>query len=184
MEIDIDVDASPSPEPAQPQSPTALTPAQRIADLNSIDLSVSTLLSSAAAATKVLSNQSPPSASSPTTLATAKDQFTQAAHLYFSTLSSIEVRLRRQIYALEEAGLIAAGDERDARRGRTLTTDDGSLTRRGGGVGGQLDPSWLNARVSESVELGKKREVLERGKELAEKMKRTRQKDEDVDMDG
>lgn len=93
------------------------------------------------------------------------------------------MRLRRQVYALEEAGLIPVGDERDTRRGRTLNDEDGAV-RRGGG--GPLDPSWLNARASEGVEVGMRRDVLERGKELlAEIEKRKRMsggEQKDVDM--
>jgi len=125
-----------------------LTAADRIADLNSIDASISTLLSSASEAVGILAN-APGSSNGtgrPTSLPSAQAAFTEAASTYFSTLSSIEVRLRRQVYALEEAGLIQPGDERDAKRGRTI---GGENVGRGGG--GSLDTSWLNARASDKV---------------------------------
>ncbi|KIX99425.1 uncharacterized protein Z520_05001 [Fonsecaea multimorphosa CBS 102226] len=145
---------------------TAFTPATRIAELNEIDRSISTLLSAASDAVGILSN-------SPTTeiqeaalrsSSSARAAFATAAESYFSTLSSIEVRLRRQVYALEEADLIRPGDDRDARKGRAMGGDN-NLTRVGGGP---LDPSWLNARASESVEAGMKQELLAQAKEFVE----------------
>jgi hypothetical protein len=62
--------------------------------------------------------------------------------------------LRGNIYALEEAGLIEKGDERDAKRGRQLGMD---IQRPQGGV---LDSSWLNARAGRGVEKGLREEYM------------------------
>lgn len=148
MEVD-------SPEEKETQ---VFTPASRIAELNEIDLSVSTLLSAASDAVALLSN-SPLNEQQAAALRNpnnAKTAFSQAAETYFSTLSSIEVRLRRQVYALEEAELIKPGDEKDTRRGRLLGGDI-APTRIGGGA---LDPSWLNARANDKVEEGMREELL------------------------
>lgn len=143
------------------------TPAARVVELNEIDRSVSTLLSAASDAVGILSNF-PSSETQESALknpASARAAFTAAAETYFSTLSSIEVRLRRQVYALEEAELIRPGDDRDTRRGRTLGGDSG-MTRVGGGP---LDPSWLNARASDKVESGMKKELLAQARRFVER---------------
>ena len=143
------------------------TPATRIAELNEIDRSISTLLSAASDAVAILSN-SPSNGKHEAALrssASARAAFSTVAETYFSTLSSIEVRLRRQVYALEEADLIKPGEDKDARRGRTLGGDSG-LTRVGGGP---LDPSWLNARASDKVANGMKKELLGQAREFVER---------------
>jgi len=167
MEVDS---APPSPPPAQQAS---FTTADRIAELNDIDRSISTLLSAASDAIGILSN-SPTSELQEKTLkssTSARTAFTAAAATYFSTLSSIEVRLRRQVYALEEVDLIRQGDERDARKGRSLGNENG-MARVGGGP---LDPSWLNARASDKVGIGKKRELLAQAREFVERLEQDAQ---------
>jgi hypothetical protein len=166
FEESMDIDSSsPSPPPAQT---TPFDPADRIAELNQIDQSISTLLSAASDAIGILSN-SPSSETQEHALrnsSSARSAFSEAASTYFSTLSSIEVRLRRQVYALEEAELIKPGDEKDTRRGRALGGDSGT-TRVGGGL---LDPSWLNARASDSVGAGMKKELLGRAREFVQRL--------------
>jgi hypothetical protein len=152
--------------PAANQTLKRYTPSERIAELNDIDKSVSELLSSAAEAVGLLSNSTQNVTPVPKTLAAAQARFTKASSTYFSTLSAIEVRLRRQVYALEEAGLVEEGTEKDNKAGRALGSTD--VARRGGGA---LDPSWLNARADTSVELKVRKELLERQKEFLERMK-------------
>lgn len=151
----MELDPSPSSPSAQPSTST---PASRIAELNDIDQSISTLLSAASDAIRILSNRSTPVAydNALQNADSARIAFTEAAETYFSTLSSIEVRLRRQVYALEEANLIRSGDDRETRKGRALGGDTG-ITNVGGGP---LDPGWLNARASDKVGAGMKRELL------------------------
>ena len=172
----MEVDSPPSSPAAQQIS---FTPADRIAELNEIDRSISTLLSAASDAVGILSSSATSELQekalrSPASTRTA---FTAAAATYFSTLSFIEVRLRRQVYALEEADLIRQGDERDARRGRSLGNDSG-MARVGGGP---LDPSWLNARASDKVGVGKKRELLAQAREFVERWEQgTQNNDNDM----
>lgn len=92
-----------------------------------------------------------------------KDEFTAAASQYFSLLSSVDVRLRRQIYALEEAEIIPAeaatkeqqtnltvlpGSAAHPNVPNPLTTKQaaaGKSASTGGGLGA-LDVGWLNSR--------------------------------------
>jgi len=148
---------------------STFTTSERIAELNDIDQSISTLLSAASDAIGILSN-SPTSDVQETALRTpssARSAFTSAASTYFSTLSSIEVRLRRQVYALEEAGLIHQGDERDAMRGRAIGGEN-NIAR---GGGGPLDTSWLNARANDIVGEGMKQELLHQALDFVERVK-------------
>ena len=152
------------------------TPTDRIAELNEIDRSISTLLSAASDAVAILSN-SPLNEKHQAALrssASATAAFSSAADNYFSTLSSVEVRLRRQVYALEEAELIKPGEDKDARKGRSLGGDSG-LARVGGGP---LDPSWLNARASDNVPAGMKKELLAQAREFVERAERQTQNDD------
>ena len=145
---------------ADEDSIKAFTPSERIAELNAIDQSVSSLLSSAAEAVGILSNSTENVTSAPKTLASAQARFTKASSTYFSTLSSIEVRLRRQIYALEEAGLVEPGTEQDAKAGR------GAASQIGRSGGGPLDPSWLNARADNGVDYAMRRELVDKAKDF------------------
>lgn len=129
--------------------------------------STANLLKSAGLAIQILANT--PSSTNPNpTLESQKEAFTKHSSDYFATLSSIEVRLRRQVYALEEAGLIVPGNDRDAKRGRTIGGED---AQRPAG-GGSLDSSWLNARANRTVEQGMEREIWARARELVEKWER------------
>ena len=154
---------------SEPKSPASsagadlkpITPAERISQLNEIDASVSKLLSAASQTIGILANQ-PDDNDGPTDLESAQTRFTSAASLYFSTLSSIEVRLRRQVYALDEAGLVDAGRERDVKDARDQT----SLRRT---AGGPLDPSWLNARAGDAVERAVEKDVIARARDFLRK---------------
>lgn len=139
---------------------TAFTPAQRVAELNEIDRSLTTLLASASEAVGVLANARNGNAIASKYEAQEKI-FQRASSTYFATLSSIEVGLKRQVYALEEAGLIQPGEERDAKKGKAV------LERPVTGAGvGQLDSSWLNAMANNGVQDGLQREILKEAKEF------------------
>ncbi len=126
---------------------------------------MASLLQSAGAAIQVLANAAPESTStSPSSLSAQQDAFAQHTSTYFSALSSIEVRLRRQVYALEEAGLIAPDVDRDTKRGQIL----GSEERGAVIAGGPLDVSWLNARASNAVEKQREKELWARARGLVE----------------
>ena len=92
-----------------------------------------------------------------------KEDFTAATSQYFSLISSVDVRLRRQIYALEEAEIIPAeaatkesqvasavpaglaalaSGPNAASAKQALGNKNGST---GGGLG-SLDVGWLNSR--------------------------------------
>jgi hypothetical protein len=120
------------------------------------------------------SNTANKDAVSSTTVQQQKQNFRQAASQYFSLLSAVDVRLRRQIYALEEAEIIppdappkeqpvsltvpsafaAFGNESAALSAKQMAL---SKTAGGGGGLGSLDVGWLNSRnddVGKEMEAG------------------------------
>lgn len=101
------------------------------------------------------------------------------------------MRLRRQVHALEEAGLIQSGSRVDRSLATAMTEDAGG--RRSGG--GALDSSWLNARAKNTIGRGLKEEALRDGEDFlrkngiqtggevqAQKMDEQADEDEDEDM--
>lgn len=99
----------------------------------------------------------------PNDLEGQKTAFTSAASEYFSLLSSIDVQLRRQIYALEEADIISA--EAPTKESQTSSVLPAAFAALGGGPSstlssqlssekgttsasgmGNLDVGWLNSR--------------------------------------
>lgn len=101
------------------------------------------LIHSAGLAVQALTNAKPsdnPSDSNASSIDVHKNRFKEATSQYFALLSSIDVRLRRQVYALEEATILAP----DSTASRT-----GDGTGAGGATGGAANPldiSWLNSR--------------------------------------
>jgi hypothetical protein len=103
-----------------------------------------------------------------------KTQFKEATARYFTLLSSIDVRLRRQVYALEEADVLAP--ELAARAGDTTSAGAGAgagvgttATATGDGEGDPLDISWLNSR-KDTVGMDKEAELWAAASELVEKI--------------
>ena len=169
--------------PSQDPPAVIFTPSQRIKQLNEIDKvpasslpgrppnrsinripraqDLSHLLHSAGSAIEALTL--PPSPSSSAEADNPKEKFRNMAAQYFSLLSSIDVRLRRQIYALEEADILSPSSssavEKVEKAELLLPGSQGSISALGssqgttgasggkGGVGmGGLDVGWLNSR--------------------------------------
>ncbi|KAI9777943.1 MAG: hypothetical protein M1839_008478 [Geoglossum umbratile] len=158
------------------------TPAERIHQLNEIDKDVAGLLRAAGQAITSLTNQ-PPLVSGnleePVTIEAHKESFSQATATYFSLLSSINVRLRRQICALEEADIIASDSApKDGQMtgyapaagggggGTAAQADKGEIS----GIGlGNLDVGWLNSR-SDAVGRGMEGEIWAKAREFLERL--------------
>ena len=98
-----------------------------------------------------------------------KKRFTEATSQYFALVSSVDVGIRQQIHALEDAQIISSeGISKDTQVGADASTgaNTGTLagkgvpptsnrsTSSGGGIG-NLDVGWLNSRndsVGEEME--------------------------------
>ncbi|EPS28101.1 hypothetical protein PDE_03047 [Penicillium oxalicum 114-2] len=134
------------------------TSADRIRQLNDIDKDISQLLQSAGLAIQALTNNQPDSNGSMNgSLDSHKAQFKEAVSKYFALLSSVDVRLRRQIYALEEDSL---GQELAGKPGDPNGAGVGAAGSIGAGSGAVnlLDISWLNSR-KDTVGMDKEAEL-------------------------
>lgn len=140
-----------------------VSPQERIRELNEIDHDVSRILELASKAIGLLPNEDYDTLNPK--LANVKANFEELTADYFKTLSSVSVRLRRQVHGLEEAGLVNKGTRYDADRAALMNEDQSS--RRDGG--GPLDTSWLNARAKDTTGESMKQEILEEAKEFLRK---------------
>ncbi|CAF9914767.1 MAG: hypothetical protein GOMPHAMPRED_008256 [Gomphillus americanus] len=106
--------------------------------LNQIDQNIVKLLRSAGEAVQALTLQT--DNKSELTIEDRKSAFTKATSDYFGALSYVDVNLRRQIYALEEANIIPVDIPKE------VVAADGAKAVVGSGAMGNLDVGWLNSR--------------------------------------
>lgn len=137
--------------------------------------------------------------SSDQTFSERKASFTSASTEYFTTLSSIDVRLRRQIYALEEADIVspeAMAKETPANpnvlpalvgmggaQGRD-SAKQAKLDKASGGLG-NLDVGWLNSR-NDNVGKEMEAELWAKAREMVERYEKNRpstQNDDGMEVD-
>ncbi|MCJ1261962.1 hypothetical protein MMC22_001831 [Lobaria immixta] len=176
----------------------SFTSSDRIKQLNEIDKDVAQLLHSAGLAIKALTKHDDrPSQSR--SIEQQKEDFTTAASQYFSLLSSVDVRLRRQIYALEEAEIIPAeaatkeqptnlvvpsGLAAQANIPNTPATKQvaaSKSTSTGGGLGA-LDVGWLNSR-NDNVGKEMEAELWGKAKDFVKSLEEEKNShDEDIDL--
>ena len=117
-----------------------------------------------------------------------KESFTAAASQYFDTLLSIDINLRRQINALEEADILpkesatkesqgsmavptsvpGTGIALNAASARQASARKGAIT--GGGLG-NLDVGWLNCR-NDNVGKEMEAELWEQAQRFVEKLEK------------
>lgn len=187
------------------QTQPIFTPAERIRELSEINNDVPALLLSAGKAINALTNRplhgdeegENGNAAPSTSVQEHKDVFVENAKSYFTLAQAIMARLRRQAYALEEAGIIAAdaptlsapgvaeasqrtgaaqvpGFSRGNAPGRApmapqrQPADDGDRVTNGGL--GNLDVGLLNSRGN-SVGLEKEAELMAEAKHLLEEIR-------------
>lgn len=107
---------------------------------------IADMVESAGKAVQALANADP----NASTLEEHQTVFTDAVSQYFTLLSSVDVQLRRQIYALQEAGLVSDASTQDSQgaSGSGVARDQNPTTpiRDLLGETSPLDISWLNSR--------------------------------------
>ena len=176
---------------AQPPEFVAITPAERIRELSEINKDVATLLSSAGQAVHALTNRplnmhdaldddTQMTDASSDSLEARKEHFTDNSTAFYETLQGVIARLRRQVYALEEAGIItpdpgsvqdnpkaAPASAQGTRPGLAQVPKEQLLDPdriKNGGLG-NLDVGWLNSRGNK-VGAEKEAELVREAKEL------------------
>ncbi|GIJ84656.1 hypothetical protein Asppvi_003505 [Aspergillus pseudoviridinutans] len=145
---------------AQPDQ--VFTSADRIRQLNEVDKDVAKLIHSAGLAIQALTNARTSDSPDDTSLESHKARFKEATSQYFALLSSIDVRLRRQVYALEEAAILAP--ESASRTGDLPGAGAGAT-----GVSNPLDVSWLNSR-KDTVGKDKEAELWAAARQFVEQL--------------
>lgn len=146
---------------------------ENIQQLNSIDKRIVELMKHTSTALNSLTtpalSQDAPSTETATLDPTAqKAAFKQATDSFVTTLHGIDVHMKRQIMALEEAGIInLSAADRQQQTGPNATTK-ASLRPNGVGTVGNLDVGWLNSR-STRVERDMEAELWGQAKSLLER---------------
>ncbi|GKZ37338.1 hypothetical protein AbraIFM66950_008828 [Aspergillus brasiliensis] len=141
------------------------TSADRIRQLNEIDKDVAKLIHSAGLAIQALTNARSAESPSDNSLASHQARFKEATSQYFALLSSIDVRLRRQVYALEEASILAP----EIASSRAENLPGASSGGVAGASSNPLDVSWLNSR-KDTVGKDKEAELWAAAREFVEQI--------------
>lgn len=169
-----------------------ISPADRIRELSTINGDVAAMLRAAGQAMNALSNgpfESRADAEDAAmkdddksaSLAERKAAFSVHTQDYYTRLQAVVARLRRQAYALEEAGIIAAelpalsssSQQRSTaptagpQRGQTAAPPAQELEHITNGGLGNLDVGWLNSRGNK-VGAEKEGELIEEAMKLLE----------------
>lgn len=140
---------------------------ENISQLNAIDKSAVQLMSHAATALNSLTT--PPTSGSAADVSrpeidapAAKDAFQSSTDSFLTALHDIDVRMKRQIMALEEAGIVNLSGSARVEPGAATKA---SLKPNGLGAVGNLDVGWLNSR-STKVERDMEAELWDKAKTL------------------
>ena len=171
----------------------SISPAKRIRELSAINADVAAMLRSAGDAINSLTNRplsktadegedtQMTDSSYKAMLSVRKKAFTEHTKAYYTNLQAVVARLRRQAYALEEAGIITAeapGLSSGAQQRQTVSTAGPGRAQSAvqstqeperitnGGLG-NLDVGWLNSRGNK-VGAEKESELMEEAKRLLE----------------
>jgi hypothetical protein len=133
-----------------PQDP--MTIPERIHQLNQIDKNIVLLMSHTAQALDSLTHKPSADADSPTSPTAAQEEsFRSAMDALLKTLHAVDVHMKRQIWALEEAGIVKLPERLSAAEKLTVDSEAKLLARsslepNGVGAVGTLDVGWLNSR--------------------------------------
>lgn len=178
-----------------------ITPADRIRELSAINGDVAAMLESAGQAINSLTNRplnqgaeqdgdtQMTDSTKCVTLEERKEAFKKHTTAYYTGLQAIVARLRRQAYALEEAGIIAAeapalqqrqtAPAASPQRGQAGAAPAHEAERITNGGLGNLDVGWLNSRGNK-VGVEKENELVEDAKKLLEEALAKRSEGEDL----
>ena len=104
------------------------------------------------------------------------EAFKDSMDAFLSTLHRVDVRLKRQIMALEEAGIISLGAAKE-----TKQPGVGAIEPNGVGNIGNLDVGWLNSR-SNKVERDMEAELWTKAREHLEGLVENGGRERDVEM--
>jgi len=168
------------PEPAAVStSPPASNVASNILQLCSIDQTIVELMTHTASALDALGGDAssvstaPPSKTTPPppTGAQRLQAFQAATESFLSALHSVDVRMKRQLWVLEEAGILNFGNDLDDGDGGgdRAKKPKPTVAPNAMGLVGELDQGWLNSRIaSGGVEKERQAEMWARARIVLE----------------
>lgn len=153
-------------------NPEPFTVEENIKQLNEIDKCIVQLMSHTATALNALTLPPSPTGNPPTEntappldAPAQKEVFRTSTDSFLTTLHTIDVKIKRQVMALEEAGIVnLTNQQRQDPNGPTKP----SLKPSGAGAIGNLDVGWLNSRGTR-VERDMEAELWGKAKDLLEK---------------
>jgi hypothetical protein len=145
---------------------------ENIKQLNEIDKCIVQLMSHTATALNALTlplnppgNPSADGAAPPLDAPAQKEAFRTSTDSFLTTLHTVDVKIKRQVMALEEAGIVnLTNPQRQDPNGPAKP----SLKPSGAGAIGNLDVGWLNSRGTR-VERDMEAELWGKAKDLLEK---------------
>ena len=147
------------------QTNEPFTVQENISQLNALDKAIVQLMNHASTALGSLTTQS--STENPGSTKDQKDEFKTSTDSFLTTLHEIDVKMKRQIFALEEAGIVSLTTAQRPEQGaapKALLKPDGK------GNVGNLNVGWLNSRGTR-VERDMELELWAKAKEFLEAKK-------------
>ncbi|KAI1825586.1 mediator complex, subunit Med11 [Xylaria intraflava] len=146
------------------------TKAERIQQLGDIDKNIASLLRSTGKAMQCLGKRKPQDESNTMAGDDPVQQFKESMDEFMRTLRTVNVGMKRQIWGLEEAGIISLDKKEPNTREeggevRASTSRNTRLEPDGNGKIGGLDVGWLNSR-SNKVEKDMEADLWQEAEDL------------------
>ncbi|KAJ4414852.1 hypothetical protein N0V82_007700 [Gnomoniopsis sp. IMI 355080] len=150
------------------------TRAERMAQLAEIDQDIVSLLALSGNALKSLGRQPQPTGENEEAPKTTDEQtqtFQDTMDNFLTTLHKVDVRMKRQIFGLEEAGILTLDKTKPKDDEGVDPAQKPTIEPNGMGLVGNLDVGWLNSR-SNQVELEKEAELWTSARKALENVSR------------
>ncbi|KAJ2985119.1 hypothetical protein NUW58_g5707 [Xylaria curta] len=163
------------------------TKAERIQQLGDIDKKIVSLLRSTGHAIQCLGKRVPQDEDVVATDTDPTQQFKESMDEFMRTLRTVNVGIKRQIWGLEEAGIISLGKREVSIReegGEVQASNvrNGLLEPDGNGKIGGLDVGWLNSR-SNTVEKDMEADLWQETEDILQRLIARQRQDADQATD-
>ncbi|KAI0405179.1 hypothetical protein F4802DRAFT_563410 [Xylaria palmicola] len=150
------------------------TKAERIQQLGDIEKEIVSLLRTTGQAVQCLGKRVPQDDSVAMTDTEPTQQFKESMDKFMTTLRTVNVRIKRQVWGLEEAGIISLSKKELSTREeggevQVSTARNGLLEPDGSGKIGGLDVGWLNSR-SNKVEKDMEADLWQEAEDILQRL--------------
>ncbi|KAI0442164.1 mediator complex, subunit Med11 [Xylaria telfairii] len=162
------------------------TKAERIQQLGDIDKKIVSLLRSTAQAIQCLGKRAPLDEDIATTNTDPTQQFKESMDEFVKTLRVVNVGIKRQIWGLEEAGIISLNKKElnireEGGEVQASNARNGLLEPDGSGKIGGLDVGWLNSR-SNKVERDMEADLWQEAEDILQRLIAHQRQDTNLGM--